>query len=38
MTRDIAEQVPRMGRKSGLAPRGFIRPMAQALRLVEPAE
>ena len=38
MARDVAEQVQRMGRKAGLAPRGFNRAIAQAPRLVEPAE
>ena len=38
MGRHIAEQSQRMGRKAGLALRGFNRAIAQAPRLVEPAE
>ena len=38
MGRDVAEQVQRMGREARLAPRGFDRAIAQAPRLVEPAE
>ena len=38
MGRDVAEQVQRMGREPGVALRGFERAVAQAPRLVEPAE
>src|SRR5262249_8582584 len=38
MGRDVAEQVLGMGRKAGLAPSGFNRAKAQALRFVEPTE
>ena len=38
MGRDVAEQVQRMGREAGLALRGFNRAIAEAPRLVEPAE
>ncbi len=35
---DVAEQVQRMGREPGVTRRGFDRAVAQAPRLVEPAE
>ena len=38
MGRDVAEQVQRMGREPGVTRRGFDRAVAQAPRLVEPAE
>ena len=38
MGRDVAEQMQRMGREPGLGLIGFDRPVAQAPRLVEPAE
>ncbi len=38
MGRDVAEQVQRMGREPGVRRRGFERAVAQAPRLVEPAE
>ncbi len=38
MGRDVAEQVQRMGREPGLRRRGFDGAVAQAPRLVEPAE
>jgi hypothetical protein len=38
MRRDVAEQVPSVGREPGLRRRGFDRASAQALRLVESAE
>src|SRR5271166_415176 len=38
MGRDVAEQAQRMGPEARLAPRGFDRTIAQAPRLVEPAE
>ena len=38
MGRDVAEQVQRMGREPGVRRRGFDRAVAQAPRLVEPAE
>ena len=38
MGRDIAEQVDRMGRVPGLRRRGFDRTVAQAPRVLEPAE
>ena len=38
MGRDVAEQVPRMGREAGVTRRGCECAIAQALRLVEPTE
>jgi hypothetical protein len=38
MGRDVAEQVQRMGRETGLRRRAFDCAMAEALRLGEPAE
>ena len=38
MGRDVAEQVQRMGREPGVTRRGFDRAVAQAARVVEPAE
>jgi hypothetical protein len=38
MGRDVAEQVQRMGRDAGARRRGFDGALAQAPRVVEPAE
>ena len=38
MDRDVAEQVQRMRRETGVTRRGCERAVAQALRLVEPTE